>query len=162
MMIFALSFLVFACANARPIAPPRCSTGSAYEVLAYDAGRSFHSIMGSRAGVADAAACAGLCAKATGCTCAFYGKDKTCSWRTSPCDTSEMFVDAKPRSRRHGLIRVCPAKPLKTYARCGTGSACCSPCDVCIEKNEWYSQCLRRGTKVGADWTGRVKACRAH
>lgn len=149
-MIAIVLASLLVCASARSIQdqpPPRCARGSAFEVYGYNPAGSFHAIMNSRADVVDAAACAALCARDDGCTCALFQPDHACSWRASSCESSEMFVDARPTNRQHGLIRVCAGTFLKTYDQCGgigynQAGRSCGPADACVEKNKWFSQCL--------------------
>ena len=101
--------------RASPPCPGRvvrtCADGARFEVLRADTyDHTLFSIMGSKDGVKDIAACARLCEAAAGCTCAWYSSHPpgACAWRADSCATSELYVDAKPTALRYGLIAMCP------------------------------------------------------
>lgn len=156
-MIIALVFVLAAAASARVLSPPSCARGASFEVYSFDPAHSFHSISGSSF-AKSVGECADLCANAAGCTCAFYGLDSMCAWRTDPCSTSEMYIDSKPTLESHGLIALC-SRTIDTFRPCHASGPCCKETDECVEKNRWYSQCLPRGTKLCESWTGRVHVC---
>lgn len=94
--------------EAARVLPPSCARGASFEVYRYDELKSFHAISGYKEGVASSAACAALCDASKDCSCAFYRSDRSCAWRTSACDKSELFVNDRPTRARYGLLHMCP------------------------------------------------------